>query len=134
MHAPSLISAWWLTALPLSQAAALSLPSTSLNVRAAALEGKNAANKLGSIDITNGIPTGPIDWFNDTTMAAEPTGLEERRVIDYCIANTAQAGVCIAVAGVLGQVGTGIASVVKSKSCRRGRGREDHGFRELLSA
>lgn len=115
MSSPTSIRACLLGLLPLSQAAALSLPSTSLiNERAALLEGKAQAHNLASLDISNGVPAGPIHWFN----ASDPPDmeLEPRRMIDYCISDVTQAGVCVGVAGVVVQIGTAIGTAIKNRS------------------
>lgn len=75
------------------------------------VEGKQATHHLAFIDLTDGVPTGTPDYGNATATTVQP-----RQGIRYCISDTARAGVCVAVSGIIGQIGTGIAGVVKGKS------------------
>jgi hypothetical protein len=104
-------SVFSLAYLPSLQAAALSLPSTSLTQRSTWIEGKEATHFQAIIELDDGIPTDPPQWVNGTD-----SGLQRRQGIRYCISGTAQAGVCLAVGGLVTQIGTGIGTAVKSKS------------------
>lgn len=96
--------------------ASLLLAVSSLPVDAAAvpavettlIEGKKAPHHFAAMDITDGIPQGPP---LDATAALQP-----RRKMDYCVRDPARSGVCVAVAAVLGSVGSTIASSIKGSS------------------
>lgn len=105
------ILAFSLAFSPFSQAAAHSLPPTSLAERAFAMGEKQPTHYQATIDITNGIPEGP-PAVNATAVG----DLQARRYIDYCISGTAQAGVCIGVSSILSQIGTAIGAKFINKS------------------
>lgn len=75
------------------------------------IEGKEITNYQAAINLDDGVPIGPPEWTNGTSSA-----LERRLDVKYCIANTAQTGVCVGVASILTQIGTGIGGALKGKS------------------
>ncbi|KAJ8128189.1 hypothetical protein O1611_g5447 [Lasiodiplodia mahajangana] len=78
----------------LAPASAHLLPSRrDLDLR---LEGKRAAHVVGTMELDG--------------------DLEKRRVVDYCVADPARSGVCVALSGVVSAVAFGIASILKSDS------------------
>ncbi|KAK6984217.1 hypothetical protein R3P38DRAFT_3106204 [Favolaschia claudopus] len=83
------------------------------NSTSGAFGGKQQAHTLVHMDITDGVPTGaPVLGF----LTSNSTDMAGRRNMDYCIANAAQSGNCIAIAGVLATIGSAIASSLKSDS------------------
>lgn len=112
MRATTLTSAlgFTLAASPLALGRSLLSQPHSNKERSSLPEGKRQAHKSVYLDITNGVPTDPL-FGNETTAT-----LEQRRVVDYCIADASQTGVCIGVASFMQGLGFGIASQFKSSS------------------
>jgi hypothetical protein len=108
MHAPTIFSIFALSAMGAEAAATPAVDSPMY------IDGKKAPDQFAYMDITNGIPTEPFQMMNMTPAA--PNSLKARKDVKTCIATSARAGVCVAIASYLTTTGFNIATQVKSSS------------------